>query len=249
MPKKYIFKNPSTNQVKFECNINSARNGRNCVQCMATRGAKYQLANIPGQPRCRRNTCLNSLYCFQHLITICNLRIFRSNHLESMGIDGLGLYAYNRNKERTGEPIFKTNEIIGSGLTNDVSLYGGEILTKEQLDARYDYIDKDNRACVTTAPYAIKPDGTNIFLDAACKRGPLAYANDRRVLRGMNRVERNSMITPDGRLKALTNIFHNTEILIVYSSNYWNPPDCEPRKGTRMQPTRSARTRVKTNVK
>lgn len=255
MPKKFVFKNPSTGQVKYECPINKAAGRRGCVQCQATRGAKFQQPTIPGQPRCRRNTCLNSLFCFQHLVTVCHLRVANSDHLQSMGIrDGLGLYAYylpaqqRRLATSDREPVFKRGQIITSGIPGHPSLYDGEHTTREQLNARYDYIDSQGRKCAPTAPYAIEIDGpNNRFLDAACQRGPLASANDPKVSRGMARIAPNGEMLSNGTLRILRDIPHGTEILVRYGRDYWKPTQCEEREGVRRQPRRRVRAKTRTN--
>lgn len=249
MPKQFVFKNPSTGQVKYQCPINKAAGRSGCVQCQATRGAKFQQPRIPGQQRCRRNTCLNSLYCFQHLSTVCHLRIATSTHLLAMGITALGLFAHYLPAEQRQlpdaerAPVFTRGQIITSGIQGNPSLYGGEILTSERLNERYDYIDDRGRNCEPTAPYAIEIDPRGTFLEAACQRGPLASANDPKVRGRMARVNPNGEILNDGSLKLLADVPHGTEILIYYGPDYWKSPKCHERRGVRRQPPRNARTK------
>lgn len=225
MPPKFTYKNPDTNKVQFSCHINrSSTGGRRCGQCNATRKATFKQPRVEGQPRCKRGTCLNSLYCFQHLILVCKLRIQKSAHLASLRTrssnrtealsarkEPLGLYVWD---PKAGQSVvYKKGDIIRSGLRGK-SMYGGEILTDAALSNRYDYRTRDGRLVEATAPYAIQLRGN--IVDAACKRGPAALANDRRPNK-----QKNAEITRSGNLRVLRDLTHNSEILVDYGEEYW----------------------------
>lgn len=213
MPKIFRYKNPETKKVQFQCNINEGEDGKHCKGCQATKGATFQKARVDGQPGCKRNTCLNSLFCFQHLAIVCHLRIKKSIFLERLGLNEMGLYIHEP-KVTPQHSQFKKGFLLKSGLPGK-RLYGGERVNEQSLSRRYDYIDSTGKKVEATAPYGIMLNN-NKLVDSACVRGPLSYANDSRKSRGNN-----GEITRNGNLRIIRNIKHGDEILVSYGEEYW----------------------------
>lgn len=193
---------PHNGQTVFECNMNRRENARKepildaqnreqCMQCRAVSGqSAFGKAWPPGynerngRGRCSRSTCLNSLYCWQHLRQICHLGI----HASTFFPGSIGLYAECNPEKYVGrnapepEIVFNAGDIVKSGIPLrgvKNSLYGGEPVSKRKLDARYDYQFRGN-TIEPTGPYAHEfkqGRGGSCIMDAACVRGPLAFAN------------------------------------------------------------------------
>jgi ribonuclease HI/exonuclease III len=141
---------------------------------------------------CPLVTLFHAPYCMSHAVSILGLTVKPSPIPDA----GLGLFA--------------TREFApGSHLTS----YLGEILSKEQLEARY---GDDS----FTAPYAVSVS-TNIFIDAACFRGIGAYANGAR-----NGLRSNARFcvhpaSRSARLVATRRIRSGDEIIAAYGPGYW----------------------------
>ena len=249
--------------IQFQCKVNrrenahlvpilNANGNEQCVQCKAHTGAVFQGAHAGGAARCSRGTCLNSLYCWQHLRIICKLRIGTSRFLSTLNppVNGLGLYAWSPTDHQNGQPVFSTGDVITSGLPPNVTgnLYGGERLGPTyppgavlavghgqgsvELDTRYDYSYTHggvaNIDMNPTAPYAdIFPTAPPFHgavapyetWDAACVRGPAAYANDTRaVLPNMENATLNNV----NQLVFNADVNHGEEIFVSYGDDYWD---------------------------
>ena len=151
--------------------------------------------------RCKRMTVIGKGLCYNHLLKEKNLRIKQST---VRGL-GKGLFALDNNQSRD-EIVFKKGEKIIE--------YGGEVLTSEELDDRYeDY----------TAPYGLEVNKSkNIYEDGALERGIGTLCNHS-VQKANARfsVNRNNKVS----LVATKNIKNNSEIFIDYGTDYgFNEP-------------------------
>lgn len=176
--------------------------------------------------RCARTAHTTLPYCWYHLRKEKFVTVADSN------IHGKGLFAYDRQAERDGLPVFAA----GSGIMR----YDGENLSNAELDARY---GEDS-----VAPYAVGVDGE--AYDAACRRGAAANANTiffgrgarprHRVIRGTRvpvspvtvrggdgvnrRLSINAIIVNanDGMpyFEAIKDIHHMEEIVVYYGTTY-----------------------------
>lgn len=209
------------NQNLFQCAINTTKpNEKSCKPCTAHK------AN--GQP-CKLKSCYEWKYCWVHLLKFAKVRIAESTiKIQGQSI-GLGLFARTnrplavdllarlrsnrgRAEEKKQYLVFKKNEIIGN--------YQGEIVTKEQLDQRYDYKDEQGQLHEQVAPYAITSEDGSI-MDALCKRNFVAYANDPY----NSNLQANSTMNENTRtLIASRNIWQGEEILWNYGAEYWQYP-------------------------
>ena len=197
---------------------------------------------------CRRRTCMDYVYCYQHLISKRHLFIAPSRHLRLMGVPGnpLGLYAVAgirqlrlAGKDAYGAPrmtdelVFKKDAQIGS--------YGGEILPNKNER----YADPEDKE---TATYAVEiADGT--IFDGLTASGALSYSNDAinvkkimtkyptekafvRAYKTEEKAAKRDIVniavsdTQDKsvRFKTTRAVTHGTELLWTYGSLYWSTP-------------------------
>ena len=204
--------------------------GLNCIVINAVTGHK-----------CRRPTCQDYRYCTRHLASIKHLLIAKSKRLHDLGVDGLGLYAYNPKFGRAhsyakGIPImdpthivFKTGDVLGE--------YGGEILTKAEFDSRYD--DRDNDETATYAESGYK----GFLVDGLGATSAISYSNESLDIGKLMRHSRDqndfvqrydTAAEYDHRTNVMTrqrkgmiemvatrSIAHCEEILWNYTSSYW----------------------------
>lgn len=137
------------------------------MQCVAT-------SKSTGQ-RCRRKTCMDYRYCPTHLASMKHLRIAKSKRLHELGVDGMGLYAYNPEfgalaKDANGFPIpDKTHRVFSKD--KEIGDYGGERLSRAEFDDR----DEDPRN-LETGSYA--EGGTNFYLDGLSAASAVSYSNE-----------------------------------------------------------------------
>ena len=204
-----------------------------CMQCVAE-------VHEPGAIRqCRRQTCYSLPFCWQHLKTRAHLRIGRTRLKDPdtrRRFPFRGLFACDARKDPT-DVIFNTNDRIVT--------YIGEVLSPEQLDARYTGQDE-------TAPYTeevaptrvVKRKGRRVtqnlkpkYIDGACMRGVAALANDA-ALPGSacalnDPCENNArFVSVDQNypiLVALRPIFNGEEIFVAYGDSYWGGEQFEHR--------------------
>lgn len=220
----------------------------NCVDatgdvyvCRPVCGKQCWYVNPRTGTRCRRKTCIDYRYCTQHLIDEKHLYIgARSRHLNSLSppIPQRGLYAVRDGKtlkelgfESRGVPntnmrdtVFRRGDVI--------DVYGGEQMTKEELDARYEYPD-------AVASYSVNDYDRTI--DAFCATTAGAYANDPydardgedRFLMANRKQNAAAVLQRRGEfnglfvMKALRAIHHGEEILYSYGPEYWEPHEDE----------------------
>jgi hypothetical protein len=175
--------------------------------------------------KCRIKNFRDKDYCHIHLKKKFDVAIGKSNIYINGHSIGLGLFARSHRpvkdmdkikKKSTKENrdkylVFKNKDIIGK--------YEGEILTKKELDKRYDYKIKKGKKfekVETTAPYTIERDDGK-FIDGACKRNFIAYANDPHG----TKLKTNAKLLND-TLVATRNIWQGDEILWSYGKSYWS---------------------------
>jgi len=141
--------------------------------------------------QCKRTTCKVLPLCWQHLKNE-GLQVKASTIPEA----GLGLFTLIPRKK---------NDVI--------AWYGGERLTKQQLDARYG----DD-----TAPYAIGNTDEDL-IDGACNRGPGVYSNHETGARQNADLvaSDNAYGEPIIEIVARKAIPANTEVFVNYGRSYW----------------------------
>jgi hypothetical protein len=169
--------------VVFQCNLE-------CQRCIGL--------NKSGQ-RCKRKVCIGLPYCFTHLTQCLHLKIKQSNLVNNAG---KGLFAWDTNKNQD-EVVFKRGNLICE--------YGGEFITREELDERYGE---------KTAPYGIEIN-RNLCQDGACKRGIGVIANTANTKRE-NNAEFYLSTRPQRmiKLRATRPIKNHEEILVDYGNEY-----------------------------
>lgn len=228
MPPKFVFRKRNE-QVQFECFMNrdpertTSKGNPTCMQCEAMIGPERK------RRQCSRSTCLHTPYCWQHTRSLLKLRVMRSMFLHAIGIDGLGLYAWDPGHSDRKTPVFRRGTMLENELEHNY--YSEDELSPEELNERYDYHDDDCDTDVEpTAPYAIIREDRTIY-DAACQRGIIAYANS--VRRGQKRIIRqrrgrvtyyyanNMDLSEDGNVTFTKHIYHGDELLTDYGNVYW----------------------------
>jgi hypothetical protein len=199
------------------------------VRCKSVCGTRCWVTNPSTRRRCKRKACVDYRYCTQHLVDALHLYIGRrSRHLSSLSPPsaGRGLYAVASAKHMRdhglagGVPtvdgstvVFEKGDILDT--------YGGEIMSKAEIDARYVHPD-------TNASYAISEGEHGV--DAFCASTAGAYANDPydpkkpNAFRAAEKAA-NIDIVFDGRrafdMRATKTIHHGEEILYHYGRSYW----------------------------
>jgi hypothetical protein len=154
--------------------------------------------------RCRRLVIIGYEYCFQHLKSEKHLTI----HNSTIPGAGLGLFAFAYGNVNAQPPA------IVFHIGDTICQYQGQILTRAQLDARYDEANGTQH----NAPYAIR-ENANRFNDAALRRTVGSLANTRP---GHNNATISVSNGPQHRcsLRATRNIRHGDEIFLAYGNGY-----------------------------
>ena len=174
------------NALAFQCVLN-------CSQCTGT--------TVAGT-RCKRRVCLATPFCFSHISSALQLKVAPSTIPNA----GKGVFAFNKTKG-ANEIIFRRNDII--------CVYGGEFISRAELDERYgDY----------TAPYGIEVNH-NLLQDGACTRsiGTLVNHKNRRADNNAEFYVSTRNPGPHPRqikLRATKPIRNNQEIFVHYGNNY-----------------------------
>lgn len=155
--------------------------------------------------KCTRNTTVTHPYCWQHEIKEEHLRVKPSTIPHA----GKGLFAQDVIKPKpkdANKVVFKKGEKIAD--------YGGEVLTKQQLDKRY--------PGDSLAVYGLQIN-KNRYIDArSTKAGVARYANDPRGSgKSANAKLKISRATNKGKLEATRPIKENQEVLASYGREYW----------------------------
>ena len=174
------------NAVVFQCNLN-------CGQCTGTTTAGT---------RCKRRVCIGTPFCFSHITPALQLKVAPSTIPNA----GKGVFAFNKTKG-ANEIIFRKNDIICS--------YGGEFISKNELEERYGEY---------TAPYGIEVN-RNLVQDGACTRsaGSLFNHKNRRTDNNAEFYLSTQNIGPHPRqikIRATRPIRNNQEIFVHYGNDY-----------------------------
>lgn len=216
MPARFKYQAPNQ---QFQCALE-------CSQCIATSTATGR--------QCSRSTCISTPYCWQHTRSVLKLRVMKSMFLDAIGINALGLYAWDKTKSDRKEPVHSKNKVIKPDVKGE-TLYQGEVISKDEFDDRYDFVACGDQQYSPTGPYALHKSSGNVR-DAACVRGIGLYANalqgfqtrgDNRIRRFMtdrkNQIyyTRNAKLLKSGNLKATKHLYHGDEILIAYGPDFW----------------------------
>jgi len=186
MPYKFSYKEKQADgnepEECFTCNLQKER----CIGL-----------NRNGQ-RCKRETCIGTNYCFQHLESIKHLKIRPSTIPNA----GKGLYAWDL-KQPQNAIIFRRGEKI-------IDYRGERITDDDELEERYGE---------NTAPYSCRVN-KNLVIDSACKRGVASMANSSRGTQLHNNATlRSSNVRGGGAyVQCTTNIRNRQEILVSYAN-------------------------------
>jgi hypothetical protein len=196
MPYVYKFEQPANDENDeeaeeecFTCNLRKER----CIGI-----------NRNGQ-RCKRETCIGTNYCFQHLESIKHLKIRKSTIPNA----GKGLYAWD-SKLPPDAMIFRTGDKI-------IEYRGDRITDDNTLTERYGEY---------TAPYSCRVN-KNLVIDSGCNRGVGSMANSSHgTILHNNATLRSSNVRGGGAyLQCTRNIRNKQEILLSYGGNYrFNEP-------------------------
>ena len=145
--------------------------------------------------QCHRWISIGLPYCAPHMVTEAHLRVQPSLIPDA----GKGLFAYDPSQPE-GALVFERHALI--------CMYGGEIIDEEERFRRYRH---------GTAPYGCLANGNRmLFEDAALVRGVGAMANHA----VLPNAKISTTISQRGpcTLRALRDIFNNTEILVNYNA-------------------------------
>jgi len=171
--------------------------------------------------RCGRNTIRAHPYCWQHYQKI-NKVIIAKSHVPDAG---MGLYACDYTQPK-GAIVFRKGDLICQ--------YGGEHLTKSQLDTRYGSGGQ-------VAPYTWQHPVSQEFYDSACKRWIGSFSNDPKGLipktqsnaqikyaepsassrERINQLRYEPLPNMVAGLYAKNNIMNGQEIYVSYGKDWW----------------------------
>lgn len=144
-------------------------------------------------PDCTKVDYITFPYCKQHSSVVHGVGVGRSTIVGA------------------GDGLFATTDLhVGHTIP-----YTGELISQSQLDNRYGFDD------TTTAPYAYRLDGTNLYIDSALMRCAAAMANH-----NPDNVNAELITIHDGAgganafLRVIRNIDMGDEIFIDYGDEY-----------------------------
>lgn len=178
---------------RFSCCLNTAGEPmKNCAPCERCQGRTKD-----GQ-ECKRTSCMDSKYCFQHLQSVYGVKIAPSK------IPG------------AGSGLFATRDFARGA---KIAPLGGRKISQETFENMYDFEDEDGEKYDPTAPYAYSSSRPGKVNDAMCERSAGSYANDPRDERV------NARIGKAGILKAIKAIAKGDEIYVSYGGDYWENQD------------------------
>lgn len=103
-------------------------------------------------------------------------------------------------------PVFRSGRRIG--------YYFGDLLSRQEVIERYGY---------HAAPYALEAGNDTQYIDPACNRCPLSFANSRASAQCNARfASRATVVAGETRVAVMAtrNVFHGDEIFIDYGANY-----------------------------
>ena len=193
---------------------------------------RCQFISDRSKQRCKKMACLDYRFCPLHLPPAVHLYIgAKSRHLSSLNppIHERGVYAADSNRALNVYGVEDGIPIVADNLTvfkkgDLVDVYGGERMTKKELDKRY--VDDD-----AVATYAYSKGRSAI--DGYCASTALAYANDpydpnsadphkfSAAKRAANIRISHSKHGHMWQGVALRDIKHGEEILNYYGRSYW----------------------------
>lgn len=180
----YEFQFLVDDEVWFSCELK-------CVRC------KGRTAS--GQ-RCSRITCIGTPLCWSHMLKEYQLKIMPS----TVPAAGKGLFAWH--------PTSDANIILFR--QGDVLLeYEGEMISRAELDRRYDEEDEEH-----VAPYAY--GAGNFVVDAACERGAGSLINHSDQARNINCKFVYDPRTAILSVVATKNIRNGHELFMNYGEGY-----------------------------
>lgn len=166
----------------FACSLERRR----CAHVHPTTGA-----------RCSRLQYIGGGLCWQHLALVRRVKVAFS----TIPGAGKGLFAFSRKHARR-DVLFRPGDVIVP--------YDGEILTKQEHDARY------GKGRLSTAPYSIQRFKTE-FEDGACLRGAGALVNTRpRANAKISNAAKGHTI----KIVAISHIKNGDEITVSYGPSY-----------------------------
>jgi hypothetical protein len=110
---------------------------------------------------CPNTAFTDYMYCDKHLAKDLNLEVRESEHLKSMGVDGLGLYA----KKTLSRLVFAAGDAIDT--------YRGELMNLERRRSRYQDMEDE-----CTEYYSVSMSGTNTVIDGLCAPCAVSYSNE-----------------------------------------------------------------------
>jgi hypothetical protein len=153
----YTYRYEVPGKQAFECKLT-------CAQCIAetSQGA-----------RCKRTVCVGVPVCAQHAVKYLQVAIGRTKLADERRrrLDFAGLIACSSAASARQTVIFREGDYIIP--------YLGEVVTKSQVDARYDFARGHGRV-KAVAPYVMEQNtgkGTSRLYDAACYRSYGAFVN------------------------------------------------------------------------
>ena len=167
-------------------------------------------ANTATGGRCRRRTCVNGRYCWQHLMRDHHLRVRASN----IPGGGKGLFAQRtaRAARNNNGPVFRSEDTIGE--------YTGDRLNAAQLQQRY----PGN----TLGAYVVSASANNNIDARSTQTNVVRYANHcrpRNQRAGHCRHNNARFVanqrTGRVRVAATRNINQGDEIYVSYGREYW----------------------------
>jgi hypothetical protein len=130
---------------------------------------------------CSNIACIDYRYCGKHLAILKHLIVAPSRALHSMGLEGLGLYAVNYNKDMTKDGIGAPKidkRIIVFNKGDKIDEYVGERFdSQEDPDFLVRYGKRGVRDDTISAAYGLEGEGGYIW-DAIAASCALSYSND-----------------------------------------------------------------------
>lgn len=225
--------------MRFRCCLNQGGRrkgtGSTCGKCTKCARCTYVIPARGGRParRCKVPTCDVFDRCHHHRFGI---RPPKRDGRWPFAKDAIKLrLRVNPAYPGHGRGVFVEGPPPGTLVYqagDRVCQMGGQLLTKRQLDRRYDDetdVDDDGNMIEYNAPYGIRDARTGRVLDSACRRDVGDFVND---ARGRAGARPNVALPHDisGRhplLTALGDIYSGDELLVTYGDDYWAGPQLQ----------------------
>ncbi len=186
---EFVYEDTGRNGTSFACPLTALK-----CRGQTKSGAACTRWSVKGVP-----------YCWQHLLSKKNLRVFPSREVPGQ----LGLFASTTAKPSDGDGDGDGDDDMLFDAGDTIVRYFGERKTKAEIDARYGR---------RTAPYTVQVGGVrgDKFIDAACVRGAGAYANHHRRRNNTEFVASGNNVL----MVATKPIYDGDEILVDYGAQY-----------------------------